>query len=130
MTDEEELALLYDVVLRFAWCSIPLHRTKGRKEKEMKQHVKMEAHDGYAAHSHEVRADHRGVPIWCDYHDIYHYPPSPNCVMFGEKRIIEVDPTELLPGDVVVKLGDHEISGCHCDVRVTVERRREENRSA
>lgn len=35
-------------------------------------------------------------------------------------EIIEVDPTELLPGDVVVKLGDHDLAGCHCDVRVTV----------
>jgi hypothetical protein len=35
---------------------------------------------------------------------------------------IEVDPTELLPGDIIVTLNDHELSGCHCDVRVTVER--------
>jgi len=35
---------------------------------------------------------------------------------------IEVDPTELLPGDVVLELNEHEESGCHCDVRVTVER--------
>lgn len=35
---------------------------------------------------------------------------------------IEVDPTEMLPGDVVVTLNDHEECGCHCDVRVTVRR--------
>ena len=35
---------------------------------------------------------------------------------------IEVDPTDLKPGEVVVKLNDHELSGCHCDVLVTVER--------
>ena len=33
---------------------------------------------------------------------------------------IEVDPTELLPGDVVISLSEHELSGCHCDVRVLV----------
>lgn len=27
----------------------------------MKQHVEMMEHDGYAPHSHEVRADHAGV---------------------------------------------------------------------
>lgn len=36
--------------------------------------------------------------------------------------IIEVDPTELKPGDCVISLSDHEESGCHCDVRVTVSR--------
>ena len=36
--------------------------------------------------------------------------------------IIEVDPAELLPGDCVISLSDHEESGCHCDVRVTVSR--------
>lgn len=35
---------------------------------------------------------------------------------------IEIDPTDLRPGDIVVGLGEHEISGCHCDVRVTVDR--------
>lgn len=35
---------------------------------------------------------------------------------------IEIDPTELQPGDVVVKLNDHDLAGCHCDVRVTVRR--------
>lgn len=35
---------------------------------------------------------------------------------------VEVDPTELLPGDVVVTLSDHDEGGCHCDVRVTVRR--------
>ncbi len=33
---------------------------------------------------------------------------------------LEVDPTGLLPGDTVVRLSDHDLSGCHCDVRVTV----------
>ena len=28
----------------------------------------------------------------------------------------------LEPGDVIVKLEEHEISGCHCDVLVTVRR--------
>jgi hypothetical protein len=37
-------------------------------------------------------------------------------------QLIEVDPTELLPGDVVVAVSDHDISGCHCDVRLTVKR--------
>jgi hypothetical protein len=27
----------------------------------VKQHTGLEAHDGYAPHSHEVRADHKGV---------------------------------------------------------------------
>lgn len=27
----------------------------------MKQHTGMEAHDGFAPHSHEIRADHLGV---------------------------------------------------------------------
>ena len=40
----------------------------------------------------------------------------------GDTQVIEVDPTELLPGDIVISLSDHEISGCHCDVRVTIER--------
>lgn len=35
---------------------------------------------------------------------------------------ISIDPTDLLPGDVVVSLNDHDISGCHCDVIVTVKR--------
>jgi hypothetical protein len=35
---------------------------------------------------------------------------------------LEVDPTDLQPGDVVVRLFDHDISGCHCDVRVLIER--------
>lgn len=36
---------------------------------------------------------------------------------------IEVDPTELLPNDVVVRLSDYDGDGCHCDVRVTVKRK-------
>jgi hypothetical protein len=39
---------------------------------------------------------------------------------------VTVDPTELMPGDVVTSLADHEISGCHCDVRVTVDRGQEQ----
>lgn len=39
-----------------------------------------------------------------------------------ETITIEVDPTELQPGDVVVVLNEHDEAGCHCDVRVTVER--------
>jgi hypothetical protein len=35
---------------------------------------------------------------------------------------MEVDPTELKPGDVVLSLSDHDIAGCHCDVRVTIVR--------
>lgn len=35
---------------------------------------------------------------------------------------VEVDPTDLLPGDVVLQLNDHDLSGCHCDVLVLVER--------
>ncbi len=33
---------------------------------------------------------------------------------------ITIDPTELQPGDIIVCLGDHDESGCHCDVRVTI----------
>ncbi len=33
---------------------------------------------------------------------------------------LTIDPTELQPGDVVTSISDHDISGCHCDVRVTV----------
>ena len=33
-----------------------------------------------------------------------------------------IDPTELEPGDIVVALNDHDESGCHCDVVVTVDR--------
>lgn len=29
----------------------------------MKNHIGLEAHDGYAPHSHEVRADHAGIPF-------------------------------------------------------------------
>jgi Bacterial regulatory proteins, lacI family len=36
------------------------------------------------------------------------------------EEIRHVDPTELLPGDVVVELGEHDEGGCHCDVVVTV----------
>lgn len=36
--------------------------------------------------------------------------------------IITIDPTELQPGDIVISISDHDISGCHCDVRVTVKR--------
>ncbi len=39
-------------------------------------------------------------------------------------RVITIDPTDLLPGDIVVALNDHDISGCHCDVLVTVKRPR------
>jgi len=35
---------------------------------------------------------------------------------------ITIDPTELQPGDIVVALNEHDLSGCHCDVVVTVER--------
>lgn len=40
----------------------------------MKEHTRMEAHDGYVAHSHEVRPDHRGVNWngikgWAVYYD-------------------------------------------------------------
>lgn len=35
---------------------------------------------------------------------------------------ITIDPTELQPGDLVLSLGEHEESGCHCDVRVIVDR--------
>jgi hypothetical protein len=42
------------------------------------------------------------------------------CEYCTANQVVEVDPTELLPGDVVVKLGDHDLAGCHCDVRVTV----------
>lgn len=35
---------------------------------------------------------------------------------------IDVDPTELMPDDVVVALSGYEESGCHCDVRVLVDR--------
>lgn len=35
---------------------------------------------------------------------------------------MEVDPTELLPGDVVVSLSEHDEGGCHCDVRVKIRR--------
>ena len=37
-------------------------------------------------------------------------------------NILTVDPTDLQPGDVVVRVGDHDIAGCHCDVTVTVRR--------
>ncbi len=40
----------------------------------------------------------------------------------GNFEHIEIDPTDLRPGDIVVELGEHEISGCHCDVRVAVMR--------
>lgn len=40
----------------------------------------------------------------------------------GTMSRIEVDPTELLPHDVVVSIRDHDESGCHCDVKVTVMR--------
>lgn len=36
--------------------------------------------------------------------------------------LLEVDPTELRPGDVVIFISDHDIAGCHCDVRVTIRR--------
>ncbi len=39
----------------------------------------------------------------------------------GRSRL-EVDPTDLLPGDVVVELNERDLDGCHCDVRVTVVR--------
>lgn len=35
---------------------------------------------------------------------------------------IKVDPTDLLPGDVVVWINDHDLDGCHYDVVVTVDR--------
>lgn len=34
----------------------------------------------------------------------------------------EADPPDLLPGDVVLRLSEHEEGSCHCDVRVTVAR--------
>lgn len=44
--------------------------------------------------------------------------------------IIEIDPTGLASGDVVVQVNDHDISGCHCDVRVTVSREAESGESS
>lgn len=35
---------------------------------------------------------------------------------------LEVDPTDLRPADIVIAVSDHDISGCHCDVKVTVHR--------
>jgi hypothetical protein len=35
---------------------------------------------------------------------------------------ITIDPTDLRAGDVVVSISDHDLSGCHCDVTVTVDR--------
>src|ERR1700722_18123704 len=35
---------------------------------------------------------------------------------------MDVDPTDLKPGDVVIALSGHELSGGHCDVRGAVER--------
>jgi hypothetical protein len=37
-------------------------------------------------------------------------------------RIIEVDPLNLLAGDIVIKLNEYINGGCHCDVLVTVKR--------
>ena len=42
--------------------------------------------------------------------------------MSNKAETVQVDPTDLLPGDIVVELNDHDISGCHCDVLVTVVR--------
>lgn len=78
----------------------------------MKNHTGMEAHDGYVPHSHEVRPDHLGVN-----RNKY------NAQTGRKVRVIEIDPTELESGDVVLSISDHDESGCHCDVRVTVERR-------
>jgi hypothetical protein len=36
--------------------------------------------------------------------------------------IIQVDPTQLKPGDKVIEINDYDQDGCHCDVIVTVER--------
>ena len=52
----------------------------------MKQHTGMEAHDGFAPHSHEVRADHLGVQQWCDYCDTYHHQPPESCVQSSLTR--------------------------------------------
>jgi hypothetical protein len=41
-------------------------------------------------------------------------PPSP--------LQIEIDPTELEPGDVIVRVLEHDLAGCHCDVRLEVRR--------
>lgn len=49
-------------------------------------------------------------------------PGQPPIVTEVSFRTLEVDPTELLPGDIVLYLNEHEESGCHCDVRVTVRR--------
>lgn len=35
-----------------------------------------------------------------------------------------IDPTDLRPGDVILGVGDHEESGCHCDVTLAVRRPR------
>lgn len=43
-------------------------------------------------------------------------------MIYGDERIIKVDPTNLKPGDIVVGLEDFEEDGCHCDVVVTVKR--------
>lgn len=45
---------------------------------------------------------------------------GPGAVTAG--YITTVDPTELLPGDTVLGLSEHEEDGCHCDVRVTIRR--------
>jgi hypothetical protein len=35
---------------------------------------------------------------------------------------LTIDPTDLLPGDVIIRVEDHDDSGCHCDVLLTVDR--------
>lgn len=49
------------------------------------------------------------------------YVPNPLArSLRTEGTVTEVDPTELVPGDVVLGLSDHDLAGCHCDVRVKV----------
>jgi len=36
--------------------------------------------------------------------------------------VIEIDPTRLEEGDIVIGINDYDQDGCHCDVLVTVER--------
>jgi hypothetical protein len=40
----------------------------------------------------------------------------------GKAERVIVDPTGLLPGDVIISLNDYDPHGCHCDVLVTAER--------
>lgn len=83
----------------------------------MKQHTGMEAHDVYAPHSHEVRADHLGVKSSLPVNEKFINAQTGRPV-----QVLKVEDVDLLPGDLVIRTDKQELDGITY-VWITVERK-------